>query len=254
MAGAASGASNIFGFPTLAVAARAFAVVLGLTAVAAALSSPASAQEDGWEKSMIAATKALQARDYVTAETQLQAALVMAEGFGTGDPRLGRTLSNLAYIYRLEGRLALAEPLYRRSLALWEGLLGPKHLDVATALNNLAGLYDLQGRWDDAEAGFLRSLEIRREVLGEHHPDVATSLYYLSRMYRSAGRLDEAGVYLERSLAIWERILGPAHVTVASNLYDLAQLYRAQGRFDEAERIEGRIRAIWAYRAQQPAN
>ncbi len=191
MAGAASGASNIFGFPTLAVAARVFAVVLCFTAVAAALSSPASAQEDDWEKSMIAATKAL---------------------------------------------------------------LGPNHLDVATALNNLAGLYDLQDRWDDAEAGFLRSLEIRRKVLGERHPDVATSLYYLSRMYRSAGRLDEAGIYLERSLAIWERILGPAHVTVASNLYDLAQVYRAQGRFDEAERIEGRIRAIWAYRAQQPAN
>ena len=235
----------------LATLARIVTVIVALTA-SSVLPGAALAQEAVWEKAMIGATKALQARDYAAAGTQLQTALIIAERFGTADPRLGRTLSNLAYVYRLSGRRTLAEPLYRRSLALWEGMLGPNHPDVATALNNLAGLYHLQGRWDEAEAAFLRSLEIREKVLGKRDPDVATSLYYLSRMYRAAGRLDEAAVQLERSVAIWERILGPAHVTVATNLYDLARLYRAQGRFDEAERIEDRIRAIWAFAAQQP--
>jgi tetratricopeptide (TPR) repeat protein len=229
-----------------------FAVLLGLAVGMAALPGAALAQEDTWEEVMIAATKSLQQNDYAGAETHLRAALAIAERFDTTDPRLGRTLSNLAYIYRLEGRLTLAEPLYRRTLVLWETMLGPNHLDVATALNNLAGLYHLLGQYDAAEAGFLRSLAIRQKTLGAHHPDVATSLYYLSRLYRTQKRLQEAGEFLERSVAIWESILGPANVKVASNLYDLARLYRAQSRFDEAERIEGRIRAIWAYRAQQP--
>ena len=39
---------------------------------------------------------------------------------------------------RRQGRYAEAEPLYKRSLAIWEKALGPDHPDVALSLNNLA--------------------------------------------------------------------------------------------------------------------
>ena len=36
-----------------------------------------------------------------------------------------------------QGRYAEAEPLYKRSLVIWEKALGPEHPDVATTLSNL---------------------------------------------------------------------------------------------------------------------
>ena len=46
--------------------------------------------------------------------------------------------------------LCRAEPLYKRSLAIFEKALGPDHPDVAISLNNLAELYQAQGRYADA--------------------------------------------------------------------------------------------------------
>ena len=73
------------------------------------------------------------------------------------------------------GRYAEAEPLYRRSLAIWEKQLGRDHPDVATSLNNLADLYQAMGRYAEAEPLYRRSLAIREKQLGRDHPDVATA-------------------------------------------------------------------------------
>ena len=62
-------------------------------------------------------------------------------------PMLRRSLNNLATLYGEQGRYAEAEPLYKRSLAIWEKALGPDHPDVALSLNNLADLYRAQGRY-----------------------------------------------------------------------------------------------------------
>jgi tetratricopeptide (TPR) repeat protein len=80
------------------------------------------------------------------------------------------SLNNLAALYQTQGRYADAEPLYRRSLAIYEKVLGPEHPDVATSLNNLARLYEAQGRHADAEPLQRRSLAIREKVLGRALP------------------------------------------------------------------------------------
>ncbi len=49
-----------------------------------------------------------------------------------------------------QGRYANAEPLYKRSLAIWEKALGTEHPNVATSLQNYAALLREMGR--DAEA------------------------------------------------------------------------------------------------------
>jgi tetratricopeptide (TPR) repeat protein len=56
----------------------------------------------------------------------------------------------LALLYSKQGRYGDAEPLYQRSLAIWEKALGRDHPYVALSLNNLAGLYRSQGRYADA--------------------------------------------------------------------------------------------------------
>jgi hypothetical protein len=61
-------------------------------------------------------------RRIVIVNVILIAALVLAGG------------TSLAALYYAQGQYAQAEPLYNRSLAIWEKALGPDHPDVATSL------------------------------------------------------------------------------------------------------------------------
>jgi CHAT domain-containing protein/Tfp pilus assembly protein PilF len=139
---------------------------------------------------------------------------------------------------------AEAEPLSKRSLAIWEKALGPDHVYVAGALNNLADLYHTQGRYADAEPLYKRSLVISEKALDPNHPDIALSLNNLAELYRDQGRYADAEPLYKRSLAIWEKALGPDHARVAATLNNLATLYTQQGRYAEAEGPYKRALAI----------
>ncbi|CBJ33504.1 Tetratricopeptide repeat protein [Ectocarpus siliculosus] len=83
------------------------------------------------------------------------------------------------------GEFAEAEPLYDRSQAIRENVLGPEHADVATTLSGRAGLLERQGNYAKAESLYERSQAIRERVLGPEHPDVATMLNNLARLLLS---------------------------------------------------------------------
>jgi hypothetical protein len=53
-------------------------------------------------------------------------------------------------LYRVQGRYAEAETLYKRALVIGEKVLGPDYPDVGTYLSNLAGLRVSQQDWSDA--------------------------------------------------------------------------------------------------------
>ncbi len=91
-----------------------------------------------------------------------------------------------------QGRYAEAEPLYKRSLAIREKVLGPEHPGVAQSLNNLAALYKAQGQYAEAEPLYQRALAIREKALGSEHPHVAQSLNNLAGLYEAQGRYAEA--------------------------------------------------------------
>ena len=57
------------------------------------------------------------------------------------------------------GKLAEAEPLYRRALEGREQQLGAKHPHTLTSVNNLVSLLHAQGKLTKAEALFRRALE-----------------------------------------------------------------------------------------------
>ncbi|MCP9462669.1 MAG: tetratricopeptide repeat protein, partial [Nitrospira sp.] len=64
-------------------------------------------------------------------------------------------------LYDAQGRYATAEPLLKRSLAIWEKTLGPDHPDVATSLENLAVLYRATQRSSEAQPLEQRAAKIR---------------------------------------------------------------------------------------------
>ncbi len=61
-------------------------------------------------------------------------------------PEVGSHLNNLARLLQDQGKLAEAEPLFRRALAIGEEKLGKDHPAVAASLNNLALLLEAQGK------------------------------------------------------------------------------------------------------------
>ena len=147
-----------------------------------------------------------------------------------------------------QGRYAEVEPLYRRSLAIYERALGPDHPSVGTSLNNLAELYRAQGRYAEAEPLYRRSLAIREKALGPDHPDVGTLLNNLAVMYENQGRYAEAEPLQRRSVAIREKALGPDHPNLGVSLGNLATLYRQQKRWDEGLALARRATRLLATR------
>ncbi|HEX3642704.1 MAG TPA: tetratricopeptide repeat protein [Ktedonobacteraceae bacterium] len=73
-----------------------------------------------------------------------------------------------SYLYQ-HARYSEAEPLFLRTLWIWERNLGPDHPQVASPLNNLANLYREQGKHSEAEPLYLRALRIWERNLGHDH-------------------------------------------------------------------------------------
>jgi tetratricopeptide (TPR) repeat protein len=115
-----------------------------------------------------AGQKAFQEGDYAESEKELEAALRKAEEFGSEDPRLSKSLNNLALLYKVQGKYAEAEPLYKRSLAIREKALGPEHPNVATALENYAALLRETGRNAEAHRLDARAKAIRAKQTEEN--------------------------------------------------------------------------------------
>jgi tetratricopeptide (TPR) repeat protein len=62
------------------------------------------------------------------------------KAIGPDNVSVAQLLNNLAVLYHNQARYTEAEPLYKRSVAIYEKALGPDHPDVAQSLNNLAVL------------------------------------------------------------------------------------------------------------------
>jgi len=114
-------------------------------------SAPAVTDEARWTEYIDAAGTALYRGDYAEAQKQTEAALKETAEFEEQDWRLMMTLNKLAGFYRVQGRYDEAAALYRRSLAIDEKTLGPKHPNVIAGVNDLAELYRAQGREDQAQ-------------------------------------------------------------------------------------------------------
>lgn len=150
-------------------------------------------------------------------------------------PKIARDLSSRALELQATTRLAEAEPLFRRALAIDETDLGPAHPEVAHDLDNLASLLRQMGRYGEAEPLLRRALSIDEASLGKDHPTVAIRLNNLATLLSATNRLDEAEPLQRWALSIQQKSLGRDHPAVAASLYNLALLLEATNRVEEAE-------------------
>jgi eukaryotic-like serine/threonine-protein kinase len=97
-------------------------------------------------------------------------------------------MSNLANVYRSQGKYAQAEALSRQALEIQRRVVGPDHPDTLYSMNNLADVYYQQSKSSQAEALYGQILAERRHALGSEHPDTMASASDLALAYRSQGK------------------------------------------------------------------
>ena len=80
--------------------------------------------------------------------------------------------NNLASLYEKLEKYEEAEVLYKKSIEIYEEILGKIHPDTLAAYTNLAGLYDNTGRREEAEKMYKKAICAYRKILGDNHPIV----------------------------------------------------------------------------------
>lgn len=141
-----------------------------------------------WQELVDSGNTAYKKRRIAQAEIYFLDALKVAESFGEDDPRLSLTLNNMAAIYHSQGKYAMAEPLYQRSLEIKKRVLGEDHLEVATCLYNLAVLHSAKHRYAEAEPLFQQALAIKEA----NRADLTSTLMSYAELLRRTERLAEA--------------------------------------------------------------
>ncbi|WP_027552099.1 CHAT domain-containing tetratricopeptide repeat protein [Bradyrhizobium sp. Cp5.3] len=211
------------------------ALVAGLTLAAGALlSTTAFAQNGGLAAQSARINQLNQAGKYSEALPLAQAMVASLEKSDNGR-ELAAALNNLGQVYAGQGRDDLAEPIYKRSIALMEKSLGLETPLVAAELTNLAALYQRQGRFAEAEPLFKRALAVREKALSREHPDVGQALNNLATLYVKQERYADAEPLFQRALAIYQKVAGPEHPAVATILNNIGQLDRDLNRDADAE-------------------
>lgn len=102
--------------------------------------TPAYPQATSWEQFTTVGLQAYQRNHFGDAGLNFLNALWAAEKVGPQDRRVGLSLFLLAEVYRAQGKPAEAEPLFMRTMAIREKVLGQAHPDVAATLEDYAAL------------------------------------------------------------------------------------------------------------------
>jgi tetratricopeptide (TPR) repeat protein len=156
------------------------------------------------------------------------------------DYRLGTALARLGEVYRTQGRLSKAEPLFLNAIAHCESAaargplatLAKRNAIVATT--NLVGLYLNQGRLGEAErhCDAVDAAFSSDRSAGKLHKAVA--LYNRGQVLAGRGRLDEAESLTREALALIGPMGAVDKASLAIVLAGLAEICRRLGRLDEA--------------------
>ena len=119
-------------------------------------------------------------------------------------------LDNLANLLQNTNRLAEAEPLYRRALAIDEKEASAPSIPTSLiAFTTWPTLLQDTNRLAEAEPLLRRALAGFEKSDGPGHPDVAVSLSILAELLQDTNRLAEAEPLLRRALAIEDEKLRP---------------------------------------------
>ena len=161
----------------------------------------------------------------------------------TGDQRLLATaLGGLGATLVDLGEFARAQPVLRRSLALFEKTTGPNSIEAGEAANNLAMAYRKNGDLTQAQALQERALRLMENNLASDSPALALAFNNMFIVLAEQKRWNVAEPYLLRALEIAKAI--PESLQLAEIEENMALLDAQHGQFHEAAQIMEQVITI----------
>lgn len=147
------------------------------------------------------------------------------------------TANNLANVYAAQGKVYLAEEVYKRFLEVMQRTLGPNHELTLTTVGNLGLLYKDLRRLDEAEVMHEWALKGLEATHGRDHTLTLHAANGFGMVYRHQGRLQEAEDMFQRAMQGFEKVLGPDDPSTLDTVTNLGNIYAAQGRPMKAEEM-----------------
>lgn len=190
---------------------------------------------------------------YKNAEAKFIEAIEEAGKSTAKDDNLYVGLSNLAGMYKMQSKYALAEPIYRRAMLIQQRDFGPNDLKVAVATDNYCDILMRREKYKDAEEHYRKNLALRQNKLPADDCDIGKNMVNLAEALEELKNYDEAAALYRKGIPIMQEKLGPNDLSVAKALNNFGTLYRKQGRMEQAEPLYLRSMAIYeAKSANQP--
>lgn len=159
---------------------------------------------------------------------------------GAADPITSEALAHLAFLLKLNGRLAEAEPVYARNLAGLVGKHGTDSFFAACARTRMADLLMQMGRMEEAEHHHRRALAAAQAALGLEHADNCFFLTHLAYCLHVGQKKPEAAELMNQAFSIVkaDNAITPSHQV--SILRRQAEFFRDIKELDKA-RLTGRL-------------
>jgi tetratricopeptide (TPR) repeat protein/ribosomal protein L37AE/L43A len=179
-----------------------------------------------------------------------QAVAVYEQVSGPKSQDMSIILGNLASYYKVQGKYAEAELLYKQVLSIdTEASTIDAPVLRAIDLCNLAELYYDQGKYEQGESLYEQALEMREEQVWPEF-FVVKAYTGLAKCYAVQGLYIWAELLYEMALEVTEQIqdaLQPGYkddLEIAKSVENLANFYFDQGKYEQAEPLYERVLAI----------
>ena len=164
---------------------------------------------------------------YSQAEPLLKEALDLSRKLGEESSEMSDSTLALALLYRTEGENDRAEPLLKKSAAIYEKNNDPC---LAQALQQLGLIAVTRGKYAIARQQILRSISIYQNFLGPDHINIAFAQVGLAEAYLGERNYAQAQSVIEHALAKERAVLIDSHA-------ELARAYLTAARISEAQRL-----------------
>jgi serine/threonine protein kinase/tetratricopeptide (TPR) repeat protein len=148
------------------------------------------------------------------------------------------TMHWLTHVYRVRGKLDLAEPMAKDGLERARVVFGEANSLPHQFRNELGVILGQRGRTKEAEAVLLESIAGLERIPGDHAAwEHTAARHYLAWVHEKQERWPEAEVLLRQVADHYRRVLGPERGEVAEALGELAVVVWKQKKYAETERL-----------------
>jgi serine/threonine protein kinase len=169
------------------------------------------------------------------AESFLSAAIAMRRArSGDGGTELARSLMDLCWLHRRQGRYGAAAEAGRNALDMFRRAHVVDHVDVASAASGLATVLRAMHELDEAEGLNREAIGIYTRLLGRTHVDTAFAIGNLGVVLNEAGRFREAIALEREAIETLARTLGADNPEVLKAEDTLAVALQESGALEEA--------------------